>query len=262
MASPQRRSRAQDAVPDLKGTWTGKGKVDRVRHAIAHHPGTQTAADPPRVREIEATHVVEGQDGRVAWGRSSSAVADTKEPFAWAHRRTTTDSIVGADIDGYFRITLITPDRMEKCYVHNGVSPTRSMVATCYLMDGAALGSPFPSGGGPGPAPSQYDLTFGRSAMLDLPDGNDPRIPPRCGRSRIRRLGGGARVGAGLSRAPHHHRGAVLARHRVRPDRAHRRAEDHRAHRPAGGGRQQAGRERHARHRDGRRPPRPTATRW
>ena len=30
---------------------------------------------------------------------------------------------------------MITPDRMEKCYVHNGTSPSRSMVATCYLMD-------------------------------------------------------------------------------------------------------------------------------
>jgi hypothetical protein len=127
-------ARAQDAaIPDLKGTWTGKGKVI-VFGSNAHHGGAQAAADPPRVREIEATHVVEGQDGRVAWGRSSSAAADTKEPFAWA---LTNDnrSIVGADLDGYFRITLITPDRMEKCYVHNGVSPSRSVVATCYLMD-------------------------------------------------------------------------------------------------------------------------------
>ncbi len=38
-------------------------------------------------------------------------------------------------MDGYFRITLISPERMEKCYVHNGVSPSRSVVATCYLMD-------------------------------------------------------------------------------------------------------------------------------
>ena len=123
---------AQD-IPDLKGTWSGKGKVV-VFGSHPHHPGPQTPNDPPRVREIEATHVVEGQEGRVAWGRSSSAVADTKEPFAWA---LTNDnrSIVGADIDGYFRITLITPDRMEKCYVHNGIGPTRSIVATCYLMD-------------------------------------------------------------------------------------------------------------------------------
>jgi hypothetical protein len=74
---------------------------------------------------------VEGQDGRLAWGHSSSAVADTKEPFAWAiasdHK-----TIVGADVDGYFRITLIG---MEKCYSHNGTSPSRSIVATCYTMD-------------------------------------------------------------------------------------------------------------------------------
>ncbi len=125
---------AQDAaVPDLKGTWSGKGKAI-VFGVNAHHPGKQTTADPPRVRDVAATHIVEGQDGRVAWGRSSSTVADEKEPFVWA---LTNDnrSIIGADLDGYFRITLITPNRMEKCYVHNGTSPSRSVVATCYLMD-------------------------------------------------------------------------------------------------------------------------------
>jgi hypothetical protein len=124
---------AQDAIPDLKGTWTGKGK-SIVFGTHPHHPGTQTSGDPPRVRDIEATHTVEGQDGRVAWGRSSSAVADTKEPFAWAIS-SDNKSIVGADMDGYFRITLLAPDRMEKCYVHNGTSPTRSVVAACYVME-------------------------------------------------------------------------------------------------------------------------------
>lgn len=125
---------AQDAaVPDLKGTWTGKGKAI-VFGSGPHHPGKQTPADPPRMRDVTATHIVEGQDGRVAWGRSSTAVVDEKEPFVWA---LTNDnrSIIGADLDGYFHITLITPDRMEKCYVHNGTSPSRSVVATCYLMD-------------------------------------------------------------------------------------------------------------------------------
>jgi hypothetical protein len=126
-------ARAQDAIPDLKGTWTGKGK-SIVFGANPHHPGTQTAADAPRVREIEAIYTVEGQDGRLAWGRSASAVADTKEPFAWA-MASDNKSIVGADMDGYFRITLLAPDRMEKCYVHNGTSPTHSIVAACYLMD-------------------------------------------------------------------------------------------------------------------------------
>jgi hypothetical protein len=125
-------ARAQDAaVPDLRGTWSGKGKAI-VLGTNAHHPGKK--AGPPRVRDVSATHIVEGQDGRVAWGRSSSAVADQKEPFVWA---LTNDnrSIIGADLDGYFRITLINPNRMEKCYVHNGTSPSRSVVATCYLMD-------------------------------------------------------------------------------------------------------------------------------
>jgi len=124
---------AQDAIPDLKGTWTGKGKAMVIGNN-PHHPGSQTAADPPRLRDIEATHVVEGQEGRVAWGHSSSTVADTKEPFAWAIA-SDNKSIVGADMDGYFHITLVSPDRMEKCYVHNGTSPTHSVVATCYLMD-------------------------------------------------------------------------------------------------------------------------------
>jgi hypothetical protein len=126
-------ARAQDAIPDLKGTWSGKGKAI-VFGTHAHHPGSQTTADPPRVRDIEATHTVEGQDGRLAWGRSSSAVADTKEPFTWAIA-SDNKTIVGADMDGYFRITLISPDRMEKCYTHNGASPSRSVVATCYMMD-------------------------------------------------------------------------------------------------------------------------------
>jgi hypothetical protein len=124
---------AQDAIPDLKGTWTGKGK-SIVFGTHAHHPGSQTTADPPRVRDIEATYVVEGQDGRLAWGRSASAVADTKEPFAWAIA-SDNRTIVGADLDGYFRITLLSPDRMEKCYTHSGTSPSGSVVATCHMMD-------------------------------------------------------------------------------------------------------------------------------
>ena len=124
-------TRAQDAIPDLKGTWTGKGK-SIVSGNNPHHPGTQTADAPPRVRDIEAT--LDGQEGRLVWGRSSSAVADTKEPFAWAIA-SDNKTIIGADLDGYFHITLTSPDRMEKCYTHNAISPSRSVVATCYMME-------------------------------------------------------------------------------------------------------------------------------
>ena len=88
-----------------------------------HHPGSQTAADPPRVRDIEATYIVEGQEGRLAWGRSSSTAANTQEPFAWAIA-SDNKTIIGADMDS-----------IEKCYAHNGTSPTRSIVATCHVMN-------------------------------------------------------------------------------------------------------------------------------
>jgi hypothetical protein len=126
-------ARAQDAIPDIKGTWSGKGKV-LVFGNNMHNPGAQTMSEPSRLRDIEMTDVVEGQDGRLAWGRSSSAVMESKEPFAWA-MSSDNKSIVGADLDGYFRITLLGPDRMEKCYVHNGTGATKSIVATCYAME-------------------------------------------------------------------------------------------------------------------------------
>jgi hypothetical protein len=126
-------TRAQDAIPDLKGIWSGKGKAI-VFGTNPHHPGSQTATDAPRVRDIEATYTVEGQEGRLVWGRSASTAADTKEPFAWAIA-SDNRTIVGADMDGYFRITLVGPDRMEKCYTHDATSPSRSVVATCHMMD-------------------------------------------------------------------------------------------------------------------------------
>jgi hypothetical protein len=125
-------ARAQDAIPDLKGTWSGKGKVI-IFGGHAHHPGVSLDS-PPTVRDIAMTLVVEGQDGRLAWGRSSSANADTKEPFAWA-MSADNKSIIGSDTDGSFRITLLAPDRMEKCYTHNGIGPSRSIVAGCYPME-------------------------------------------------------------------------------------------------------------------------------
>jgi hypothetical protein len=99
-----------------------------------HHPGSESTADPPRVRDIEAKYIVDGQEGRLAWGRSASSVADTMEPFAWA-MASDNKTIVGADMDGYFHITLVSRDRMEKCYTQNNATPSKAIVATCHMMD-------------------------------------------------------------------------------------------------------------------------------
>ena len=44
-------------------------------------------------------------------------------------------TIIGTDTDGYYHITVQAPDRMELCYVHAGVSPSRSIVATCVMAE-------------------------------------------------------------------------------------------------------------------------------
>jgi len=124
---------AQNGIPDLKGTWTGKGNAI-VFGNNAHHPGSQTSTDPPRVHEIEAKYVIDGQDGHLVWGRSSSAAANTQEPLAWAIAGDN-KTIYGADADGYYHIALITPDRMEKCYMQNGNGPSHAVVAACFMMD-------------------------------------------------------------------------------------------------------------------------------
>jgi hypothetical protein len=62
------------------------------------HPGSQSVADPPHVRNFEFTFVVDGQDGRLVWDHSFSSVAATNEPFAWAFSADN-KSIVGDDTD-------------------------------------------------------------------------------------------------------------------------------------------------------------------
>jgi hypothetical protein len=122
---------AQEAVPQLKGTWHGTGKI-LLYGKTEHLSGTP---DKAVVRDLEVTHTVVGQDGRLIWGTTSSANNDSKEPFAWA-LSSDNKTILGADTDGYYRITIVAPDRIEKCYVQSAASPPRhAIVATCFMMD-------------------------------------------------------------------------------------------------------------------------------
>ena len=120
---------AQDAIPSLKGTWSGTGKI-LLYGTTEHLSGSQNNAV---VRDLTVTHTVLGQEGALVWGATSSANNDSKEPFAWA-LASDNKTIVGADTDGYYRITLLGPDRMEKCYVQSALSPQHAIVATCFVM--------------------------------------------------------------------------------------------------------------------------------
>jgi hypothetical protein len=121
---------AQEAIPDLKGTWKGTGKIllfGTTEHLIG---SPQNAV----VRDLQVTHTVTGQDGRLLWGTTSSANNDSQEPFAWA-LSADNKTILGADTDGYYRITIMSPDRIEKCYAQSGASARHAIVATCFMMD-------------------------------------------------------------------------------------------------------------------------------
>ena len=43
----------------------------------------------------------------------------------------------GADTDGQYRLTVLGPDRMELCYTHAALSPTKSIVASCFVIERA-----------------------------------------------------------------------------------------------------------------------------
>jgi hypothetical protein len=128
-------ARAQDAIPDLKGTWSGKGQAI-VFGNNPHHPGPQTVNSPPRVRDFDFTFVVDDQEGRLAWGYSYSSVSAIHVPFAWAIS-SNNKSIMGANTHGNFQMTVMSPDSIEMCYSHTGLSLDGSIVATCFTMERA-----------------------------------------------------------------------------------------------------------------------------
>jgi hypothetical protein len=121
---------AQDAIPQLKGAWKGTGKI-LLFGTTEHLSGSPQNAV---VRDLEVTHTVTGQDGRLIWGTTSSANNDNKEPFAWA-LAADNRTIIGADTDGYYRITIVSADRIEKCYAQSATGPRQAIVATCFMMD-------------------------------------------------------------------------------------------------------------------------------
>jgi hypothetical protein len=115
------------ATPDLKGAWSGKWRTVILGNN-PHHPQSGPA-DVPRVREIVFTFEIEGQDGRLLWGKSWSDPART-EPFV-ATITGDGKTILGADSDGSLTFRIGGRNRLEACYIHPASSPSQSMVASC-----------------------------------------------------------------------------------------------------------------------------------
>ncbi len=125
-------AQAQSA-PDLKGAWSGKFRTIILGSNPHHPPGG--AADAPRVREITFTFDIEGQDGRLLWGKSWSN-PERKEPFV-ASITFDGRTIIGADTDGSLTMRIGGRGRMDLCYIHPATSPSQSMLASCGTMQRA-----------------------------------------------------------------------------------------------------------------------------
>ena len=121
------------STPDLKGAWSGKFRTV-ILGDNPHHPPAG-APDAPRVREIAFTFDIEGQDGRLLWGKSWSN-PERKEPFVasitWDGR-----TIIGADTDGSLTMRIRGRGDMDLCYIHPATSPSKSMVASCGALQRA-----------------------------------------------------------------------------------------------------------------------------
>src|SRR6478609_11077132 len=67
---------AQDAIPALKGTWRGTGKI-LLFGTTEHLSGSPQNAV---VRDLEVTHTVTGQDGRLIWVRHRPPTTTARNP--------------------------------------------------------------------------------------------------------------------------------------------------------------------------------------
>jgi hypothetical protein len=88
----------------------------------AHHPGQQ--ANQPRLASVAFTLVIDKQDGRRFSGTFSSA-RHSETVIAVISR---SGAIYMVDDDGYDVGTMLTPDRMEICYLHLS---SASRIASC-----------------------------------------------------------------------------------------------------------------------------------
>jgi hypothetical protein len=111
----------ESAIPDLLGTWKGESQ-SIVLGGSPHHPGQQT--DQPRLTSVGFTLVIDKQDGRRFSGVFSSA-RHSETVIAVISR---TGTIYMVDDDGYDVATMLTPDRMEICYLHLS---SDSRIASC-----------------------------------------------------------------------------------------------------------------------------------
>ena len=113
VSSATGRAAAQQSIPDLRGTWKGQSEsVVRGSGTGTHHEASSAAE--PRFTSVPFTLIIDKQNGRRFSGTFSSA--RSTEPVIAVLSRTGTIYMV--DNDAHAWGTLLAPDRMELCYLH------------------------------------------------------------------------------------------------------------------------------------------------
>jgi len=115
---------AQDAVPDFLGTWSGTFDVALMG---------RSAEASPEAEQATITYEITRQEGRLLWGVVSSDKTSGKRPLVLAFSFNN-GTLVGSDTEGFHRVTIISPTRMESCFTDNG---SGSIMGTCGILERA-----------------------------------------------------------------------------------------------------------------------------
>jgi len=113
---------AQNAFPDLRGTWNGESESIIADGGNPHHAGSP--GREPQLSSIPFTMTIDKQDGRRFSG-SFSSPRSTEAVIGVISRNGT---ILLVDSDGYGVGTLLGPGRWESCYLQIASS---GQVASC-----------------------------------------------------------------------------------------------------------------------------------
>src|SRR5262245_34443681 len=121
--SPTGRAAAQPSIPDLRGTWKGQSEsVVRGSGSGTHHDPSSAAE--PRFTSVPFTMIIDKQNGRRFSGTFSSA--RSTEPVIAVLSRAGTIYMVDNDAQAWG--TLLAPNRIELCYLHQW---TATRIASC-----------------------------------------------------------------------------------------------------------------------------------
>jgi hypothetical protein len=122
LASPP--AAAQGGFPNLVGTWKGDSESIVLPGGNTHHPGK---AKGPRMSNVPFTLVIDKQDGR----RFSGTFASPKHSETVIAVISRNGAIYMVDDDGYTFGTLLSPTRLELCYMKQSAG---GRVASCTEM--------------------------------------------------------------------------------------------------------------------------------